>query len=131
MLRNLLPVLIGAAAMTAMPAQAQQRDPEQRLAQAIEGRVAGEPVNCVNLRAVRSTQIINGTAIVYDAGNVVYVNRPRSGAESLSDWDTQIVRPWGSQLCSIDTIRMVDRGSGMFKSTVFLGEFVPYRRVRD
>jgi hypothetical protein len=59
------------------------------------------------------------------------VNRPRSGAEALDRHDTQVVRPFGSQLCSIDTIRMVDPVGGFFSGTVFLGEFVPYRRVRN
>jgi hypothetical protein len=85
----------------------------------------------VNLRQVRNSRIIDRTAIVFDAGSTVYVNRPRAGAESLRKWDTQVVRPFGSQLCSIDTIKMVDPTSGFFQGTVFLGEFVPYRRVRN
>ena len=35
-----------------------------------------------------------------------------------------------SRLCSIDTVTMIDPVSGTFRGTVFLGEFVPYRRVR-
>jgi hypothetical protein len=59
------------------------------------------------------------------------VNRPRAGAESLRSWDTQVVRPFGSRLCSIDTIKMVDPVSGSFHGIVFLGDFVPYRRSRN
>jgi hypothetical protein len=130
-LRNLLPVLLGAAAMTAVPAQAgDRRSPEQQLEQALRGRVAGEPVDCINLRSVRNSRVINRTAILFDAGGTIYVNRPRSGAQSLTDWDTQVVRPFGQRLCTIDTITMVDPGSGFFRGTVFLGEFVPYHRVR-
>lgn len=132
MLRKLLPILAGAAAMTAIPSQATQRlDPEQQLAEALRGRVAGEPVNCINLRSIRSSRVIDGTAILYDAGSTIYVNRPRSGAEELSDWDTQVIRPFGSRLCSIDTIRLISSPGGFFRGTVFLGEFVPYRRPRD
>jgi hypothetical protein len=39
-------------------------------------------------------------------------------------------RLYSSQLCSIDTVQLVDQGSRMYSGTVFLGEFVPYRRVR-
>ena len=132
MIRKLLPVLIAAAAMAVLPAEAtQRRNPEQQLARALNGRTAGEPVDCISLRTVRSSRVINRTAILFDAGGTIYVNRPRAGASSLSDWDTQVTRPFGDRLCSIDTVRMVDPTSGMYRGSVFLGEFVPYRRVRD
>jgi hypothetical protein len=133
MARKLLSIVaIAASAALALPAQAEQRrSPEQQLERALEGRVAGEPVNCVNLRTVRNSRIIDGTAILFDAGSTIYVNRPRSGAESLDRDDTQVVRSFTGQLCSIDTIRMVDPTSGMFRGSVFLGEFVPYRRARN
>lgn len=130
-LRAFLPVLLGAAAMTAVPAEAgQRRNPEQQLEQALRGRVAGEPVSCINLRRVRNSQVIDRTAILYDTGGTIYVNRPRAGSESLNDWGTQVVRSFNGQLCSIDTLTMIDRGSGSFRGIVFLGEFVPYRRAR-
>jgi hypothetical protein len=40
-------------------------------------------------------------------------------------------RPFGNRLCSIDTVRMVDLHNGFLTGIVFLGDFVPYRRVRD
>jgi hypothetical protein len=128
----LLPLLLGAATVAATPATAEQRrSPEEQLQRELRGRVAGEPVSCVNLRNIRSSRIIDRTAIIFDAGGTLYVNRPRAGAESLRTWDTQVVRPFGSQLCSIDTIKMVSPVSGFFTGNVFLGEFVPYRRVRN
>ena len=127
-----LAAVAGSLILGAAPAQAADRlDGEARLARMLEGRVAGEPVDCVDLRRVRSSSIIDDTAIVYDAGSVVYVQRPRSGADSLSDWDTMVNYPFGGRLCSIDTVRMIDPHSGMLRGIVFLDEFVPYRRVRD
>ena len=124
--------LAAAASLLALaPAQAGPRlTPEQRLAREIEGRVAGEPVDCINLRSIRSSRIIDDTAIVYEAGNTIYVNRPRSGRESLDSWDTMVTRTFSNQLCSIDTIKLVDPGSQMLSGIVFLGDFVPYRKVR-
>ena len=132
MARKLLSIVaITAGVAVALPAQAEQRrSPEQQLARALDGRVAGEPVNCLNLRTVRNSRIIDRTAILFDAGGTIYVNRPRAGAESLDRDDTQVLRSHTGQLCSIDTIQMVDPTSGMFRGSVFLGEFVPYRRVR-
>lgn len=130
MLRHL--TLAAAAALLAIgPAEAKPRlTPEQQLAKALEGRVAGEPVSCISLHRITSSRIIDDTAIIYDAGGTLYVNRPRSGAESLDRWDTLVTRTFGSQLCSIDTVKLVDSSSQFMTGLVFLGEFVPYRKPR-
>jgi hypothetical protein len=128
-MRKLLPLLVGSLALVAGPAQAKPADPEAELARVVAGRVAGEPVDCIDMHRVRSSHIIPGTAIVYDSGGVLYVNRPRGGAESMDQWDIMVNRLYSSELCSIDTVELIDQGSQMYSGTVFLGEFVPYRRV--
>jgi hypothetical protein len=123
---------LAAAAAAVAPAQAKSPDPqrgERQLARALEGRVAGEPVDCIDLHRVRSSRIIDRTAIVYDAGGTLYVNRPRSGANSLKDWDIMLTRPFGTRLCRVDTVEMYAPGSHMLSGLVFLGDFVPYKRV--
>lgn len=102
--------------------------PEAELARVLKGRTAGPPVDCISLRHVRSSQIIDDTAIVYDAGGTIYVNRPRAGAESLDRWDTIVTRLYSDRLCSIDTVRLFDSTSRFQTGLVFLSEFVPYRR---
>jgi len=132
MTRKLVPLILGALAATAVPAQAtDRRAPEEQLARALEGRVAGEPVDCVNLRTIQSSRVIRGTAILYDAGSVIYVNRPRAGAELLDHWGAQVSRTFDNRLCSVDPVQIVDTATGMFEGNIFLGEFVPYRRVRS
>lgn len=129
-MRKLGIIVAGAVLLAAGTAPAAPRlDPEARLARALEGRVAGEPVDCIQLRNIRSSQIIDDTAILYDAGGTIYVNRPRAGRESLDRWDTLVTRTHSSQLCSIDVVHLYDFGSRMQTGTVFLGEFVPYRRA--
>lgn len=119
----------GAAVLASSAAMAAPRvDPETRLARAIEGRVAGKPVDCIELRNVRSTQIIDRTAIIYDTGRTIYVNRPRSGQSSLDRWDTLVTKTHSGQLCSIDTVQLWDASSRMLSGIVFLGDFVPYKR---
>lgn len=129
-MRKPLIALLGVALIGIVPAQARENNPEAELARALEGRVAGEPVDCVNLRQVRSTRVIPNTAILYDAGGTIYVNRPESGADELNRWDTMVTRLHSSQLCNIDTVRMVDTSTHTMTGIVFLGDFVPYRRVR-
>jgi hypothetical protein len=129
-MRKLITLLAGTLLLSGV-AQAKPQDREAELARALQGRVAGEPVSCIDLHRVRSSRIITDTAILYDAGGVIYVNRPDNGAEQLNQWDTMVTRTISSRLCDVDTITMVDPGSRSFTGVVFLGEFVPYRRVRN
>ncbi len=128
-MRALAPLLLGSLLVAAPVAEAKPRmSPEAELALAVEGRVAGEPVDCVDLRHVRSTQIIDRTAIIYDTGRTIYVNRPRGGSQSLDQWDTLVTKLHDSRLCSIDIVHLYDAGSRMQSGFVALGEFVPYRK---
>ena len=127
-MRKLIPLLAGTLMLGGV-AQAKPQDREAELARAIQGRVAEAPVQCIDLHRVRSSRIINGTAIVYDAGSVIYVNRPENGADQLNQWDTMVTRTPSTRLCNVDTVTMIDRASQNFTGVVFLGEFVPYRRV--
>lgn len=102
---------------------------EAKLAAALGNRVAGKPVDCISLSSIRSSQIIDHTAIVYDTGgSKLYVNRPRIGADSLDDDDILVTKTYSSQLCSLDTINLVDRASRFSHGFVGLGEFVPYTK---
>ena len=127
-MRKLIPLIAGSLLFGTAVAQAKPRDGEAELARALAGRVAGEPVDCIDLYRVRSSRVIAGTAILYDAGSVIYVNRPRSGAEDLNRWDTLVTRTPSTRLCSVDTVHVVNLPSGALTGIVFLGDFVPYRR---
>lgn len=128
-MRTLLSLLAGTLLLATSAAPAARLAPEARLAKALQGRVAGEPVDCINLRNVRSSQIIDKTAILYDAGSTIYVNRPRGGRESLDQWDTLVTNLHSSELCRVDVVRLFDTSSRIQTGLVFLGDFVPYRRV--
>ena len=51
-------------------------------------------------------------------------------AEILSRSFAAGTRLPSTRLCNVDTVTMVDQGSQNFRGVVFLGDFVPYRRVR-
>ena len=123
--------LAATAALCAPVAQARvAANGETQLARLLEGRVAGRPVDCISQFQTREARIIDGTAIVYDAGSVIYVNRP-SGAEQLNRSDIMVTRLHTSQLCSVDTVRLHDPSGGWFSGFVGLNKFVPYRKVAD
>jgi hypothetical protein len=118
-----------AALTTGVALQAKERlTGEQQLAKLLEGREAGEPVSCIPLYRTNNTRIIDKTAIVYDTGRVIYVNRPRY-PESLDSDDIMVTKLYSSQLCRLDTVKLHDRSGFWFNGFVGLEDFVPYRKV--
>jgi hypothetical protein len=139
-MRNIAMILAGAALLAVAPASAarlsaaEQRaalaaKAEAKMTKALEGRVAGNPVRCISLNQVRSSAIVDRTAILYTIGNTVYVNRPDIGATSLDDDDIMVTKTTGSQLCDMDTVHMVDRASRFPTGFAGLGKFVPYKKM--
>jgi hypothetical protein len=128
-MRKIVAAFAAGFVLAVTPASAEPADREAELARVLEGRVAGEPVDCVDLRRIRSSRMIPDTAILYDAGRTIYVNRPRAGADSLNQWDTIVTRTPTGRLCSVDSVTLVDLPSNSMTGVVLLGEFVPYRRV--
>ncbi len=102
-------------------------DGEARLAAMLEGRVAGEPQSCINATLSNRLEVIDRTAVVYDAGSTIYVARPEN-PESLDASDVLVIDRFGSRICKQDVIRTLDRTLGFTTGAVFLGDFVPYSR---
>ncbi len=124
-------VLTAILAGAAGPVVAQDRVTagETALARITEGRTVGKPVDCINLRDIRGSEIVPDTAIVYRMNNgTLFVNRPNGGGLLDRD-DILVTRTIGTRLCRIDIVNLVDRGSRMPSGSLSLGDFVPYSRV--
>jgi len=104
---------------------------EARLAQALHGRTAGKPLHCLNLRYARSSRVIDGTAVIFESGRTLYVNRPLSGAESLSQSNALLIKSLTGEICRGEGVRLFDNGSRIDAGVIFLGEFVPYRKASE
>jgi len=123
--------LIGVMLMTsALPAQAARLDPETRIAKALEGRVAGKPVDCIQQHWIESSEIFEKTAILYKVGRTWYLNRPASGREFLDRDDVLVTNTHSSNLCSIDVVRLLDPGMLFPSGSLGLGRFVPYTKPK-
>jgi hypothetical protein len=109
-------------------AEAKRLAPEEKLAKMLDGRVAGEPSDCIYTPSIRSTTVIAKTAIVYDAGSILWLNPPKTGASSLDDDDILVTDLHSAQLCSIDIVRLHDRSTHFYDGFVGLDKFVPYRK---
>ena len=78
-MRKLALVLAGSAlalAGTAALASTTSEQGEARLARMLEGRTAGQPVSCISTMNSSKMEVIDETALVYDAGKTIYVARP-------------------------------------------------------
>ena len=124
-----LALATGAALMAGSAVAARDKlSGEEQLAKALEGRVAGKPVDCISLFDSRDQQVIDKTAIVYGSGRTIYVNRP-SNARDLDRDDIMVSNIHGSQVCKLDIVRTHDRSGFFYTGFVGLEQFVPYRRV--
>ncbi|MES2493780.1 MAG: hypothetical protein V4579_10935 [Pseudomonadota bacterium] len=126
-------ILTAAAAALVLPAAAAgarpHLSPQQKLDKMLEGRVAGEPVSCIDTLTHRNSTVIDKTAIVYGSGRTIYVNRP-AHPESLRRDDVLVTRLHSTRLCNVDVVKLLDRSGGWYRGFVGLGDFVPYTRVR-
>lgn len=115
--------MLGTASLDAKP----KLTPQQRLDKLLEGRVAGEPVQCISTFDSREMQVLDKTAIVYGWGNTIWVNVP-DNAQDLDDDDIMVTKTTGSQLCSVDIVHTVDRAGHFPTGFISLGKFVPYKK---
>ena len=132
-MKKLVLIAAGAAlAVTgsAVAAKSMKERGEARLEKMLEGRVAGEPSNCITtMRGSNNLQVIDGVALVYDAGKTIWVARPRD-PRMLDDNDALIMDRFSpSRLCAIEPMKTIDRTGGFFTGIVMLEDFVPYTKA--
>jgi hypothetical protein len=127
---RVIKAIAGASFLLASIAAAAAVDHEADLRQMLGKRVeAGPPVDCLNISQITNSYIVDHTAILYEvAGGDIYVNRPKTGADSLDRNKVMVTDTHIPQLCSVDTVTLVDSTTGIQSGFVGLGEFVPYKR---
>ena len=124
--------IIAAAAValtgTAAAASTVAEKGEARLTRMLEGRTAGEPVQCITTMRNNKLEVIDEVGVVYDAGETIYVARPTH--PRMLRWTDALVidRFSPSRLCVQEPMRTVDRGAGFHTGVVFLQDFVPYTK---
>lgn len=118
-------LLVGATPALAAPKPYPQG--EAKLAKALDGRIAGAPLDCIDPKNVETVEIIDRTAILYRMpGGGLYLNRPSAGAMDL-EWDSTLTsRTIGARLCNHDTMTASRFGGASF---LMLGPFIPYGKA--
>lgn len=143
MMKRILPLMIGGAlaatltgcapAGSAEPGAA-ALSPKQAavLDKQLAGKVAGEPVNCLNSsgRNYQTIRVSDDILLYRASGKLVYRNTLRGSCPGLArDNDVMVVRSYGTGTCKGDFFHLVDRTSGIRGPTCVYGEFVPYRKA--
>ena len=130
-------LLLGGAAaalsITSLPAkESPNNTATQKLAQALQGRTAGQPIPCIaNLRGRAQMNVIDDTTILFREGTTIYVQKPTGGCPSLGNGRYALVkRQVGStRYCEGDIGEVVDPVSGFYAGSCVFGPFVPYRKA--
>lgn len=131
------PLLIATGAVALLgSASAQQpaRSPkaQQELAKALAGRVASEPVNCINdFRSEIRMTVIDDYTLLFRSPGVIYVQNPPGGCANISNKTNALTtrRSSTNQLCAGDINTVVQPSSGIFRGSCAFGRFVPYKKA--
>ena len=134
-LQGLMAITVLAATSSAFAGEPADAKDERGLAKVIEGRDAGQPVDCLDVRNASAIEIIDKTALVYRMPNgELYVNRPASNAEVLKREGMVTRRGVNTKLCRQDDLALFFSMSGAVSphpvAYVGLSEFVPYSKLR-
>lgn len=104
---------------------------EEKLANLLKGREAGEPQQCIRNLLNDPIRTIDRTAYVFGRGNTIYVQRTLN-PDAISDQNgISATRFNTTQLCRNDVVTSFDRANGFFMGTVPLVDFVPYTLVKS
>ncbi|OYU16477.1 MAG: hypothetical protein CFE37_00295 [Alphaproteobacteria bacterium PA4] len=110
-----------ALSLLAVPALAKDKVPPPPV------KVIGEPINCVNVRNIRQTKVVDDQTIDFVmTGNKIYRNTlpmscPRLGFERAFMYQTSV-----AQLCNVDIITVLQQGGGNVRgASCGLGKFTP------
>lgn len=121
---------LGAAASSMAPADHAEGPAAKKLADALSGRVAGQPQRCIrNFRTV-DMQVIDDGTILFRKGATIYLQHPAGGCPGLSSGSRTLVtrEVATNQLCEGDINRTVDLMSRTEGGSCVFGPFVPYTR---
>ena len=132
-LRTSILTIVSAAAVlagTATVVAQQSSSPEatQKLANALAGRTAGAPANCINERS--KMQIVDDSTILFRDRDIIWVQKPHGGCHGLSNGMSLIRDQFGTtRICSGDINQIIDVRTGFGTGACTYSEFVPYRKA--
>jgi hypothetical protein len=107
---------------------------QAELSAALEGYAqSGPPEACVSRRDLRDNRSFGEGAIMFDGPTraTLYVNRPSGGCPKLGFGRALVTKSTGTRLCRGDIADVVDLTTRTTFGGCALGDFTPYRRVKE
>lgn len=93
----------------------------------LAGRVAGTPVDCIDLSSAQGPEIVDANTILYrESGKRIWKVSPTDACPSLRPMATMIVDVYGGRLCRNDRFRTVEMGMSIPSASCRFGQFTPY-----
>ncbi len=128
-------LVAGAAALAgcsaAVATQDRQSRSERELAEALAGRTAGPPTDCISVNDAEGPQVIDGRTLLYRrTGRVLWRNDLESECPSLRPFSTIVIEVHGSQVCRRDLFRTIESGSPIPGAYCQLGKFTPFTKPK-
>ena len=134
-MRRVVPLIMGvaiAACTAAVPVQPAQLDAraQTRLAQLLNGKVAGPPESCLPNWQTRQMTVISDDLIVFQASpGRIWVQRPQNSCTLLAGGRYALVtRSSTGSLCRGDIAQVVDPLNHTTVGSCVIGDFMPYVR---
>lgn len=133
-MRHIALILAGAglfACSTAPQPVVRSADKQAEYAKLIDGKVAGQPTNCLPSYNADDMRVIDDNTLVFrQSGNRVYVANLQGGCPYLGRGGyAMVTRQVGTGgLCRGDIAQVVDTGSGISVASCVFGDFTPYTK---
>ncbi len=106
-------------------------DPQADLEREFAGRVAEAPVRCIALRQVRGLRIIGTTTVIAKRGSgLTYRNDPPGGCPAQTMSLRIFTGTDALQLCTGDTVTLIDFEQDHVAGGCRIGMWTPYRRPK-
>lgn len=93
----------------------------------LAGRIAGAPVDCIDLARQGGPEIVDDHTILYrESGRRTWLARPIGTCPSLRPLQTLIVEVYGGRVCRLDRFRVLTPGMTIPSAYCAFDRFTPY-----
>lgn len=121
-----------ASCTTAPPPMARTAEKQQEYEQLIAGKVAGEPLHCLQSYDMNNMVALDDSTVAYRSfGSRVYINHMQGACGGLGGSAVMVTHSVaGSQTCRGDIATMLDPYSHITTGSCVFGDFIPYTKPR-
>ena len=96
----------------------------------LAGYEAGEPENCLDLKFVNNSRVIDDRTVIYRRGGTKYLTTFDNRCPALERTsETLVFRTFSGRVCDVDIIQTIDNQTGLAGPACSIDTITPYNRV--